>query len=87
VMSTRIDDVEFYTTDTPEKRQMCLNCSLPDCCDCSPTAIKKAQQHEIRMRLYMDGKVDREIAAATGVHAAAIYQWRKKHDLPPNNFY
>lgn len=42
------------------------------------------EQEKQRGKLYRQGKTDKEIGDACGVHPSCIHRWRKKHGLPPN---
>ena len=45
------------------------------------------EEHELRMRLYNKGLIDRKVAKICHVSNAAIYQWRRKYNLPANGKY
>lgn len=48
----------------------------------SPMPVKMDRQKA--RELYEQGKIDREIAAATGVSPRTVTAWRRRHGLPPN---
>lgn len=45
------------------------------------------EEHELRMRLYNKGLIDRKVAKVCHVSNAAIYKWRRKYNLPANGKY
>ena len=42
------------------------------------------EEHELRMSLYNKGLVDEKVANLCYVSRDAIYQWRRKYNLPAN---
>lgn len=42
------------------------------------------EEHELRMRLYNKGLIDKKVANLCYVSRDAIYQWRRKYNLPAN---
>lgn len=42
------------------------------------------EEHELRMSLYKKGLVDEKVANLCYVSRDAIYQWRRKYNLPAN---
>lgn len=45
------------------------------------------EEHELRMRLYNKGLIDKEVAKVCHVSKDAISQWRRKYNLPANGRY
>lgn len=45
------------------------------------------EEHELRMRLYNKGLIDRKVAKVCHVSSGAIFQWRRKYNLPANGKY
>lgn len=63
---------EFYTTDTPEERKMCLSCGRPECTDClyerkSSTNEKYAEQRAAAAKMFDAGASKDEVALALGI--------------------
>ena len=42
------------------------------------------EEHELRMRLYNKGLIDKKVAKVCHVSKDAISQWRRKYNLPAN---
>lgn len=77
---------EFYLThiDSKENIYKCLSCNAVHCTgDCSKmkTRSKKQVDYEIALKLYHDGKTDKEIAERLGVHTTSIQKWRVKNGI------
>lgn len=45
------------------------------------------EEHELRMRLYNKGLIDKKVAKVCNVSKDAISQWRRIHNLPANGKY
>ena len=45
------------------------------------------EEHELRMRLYNKGLIDKKVAKVCHVSKDAISQWRRTHNLPANGKY
>lgn len=45
------------------------------------------EEHELRMRLYNKGLIDKNVAKVCHVSKDAISQWRRTHNLPANGKY
>ena len=45
------------------------------------------EEHEMRMRLYNKGLIDRKIAKVCNITVNGVCKWRKTHNLPANGKY
>lgn len=57
---------------------------LPSNSDPAIKEQQKQRKHEQRLALYMQGKIDKEIAEEVGTVISVIHRWRKANNLPPH---
>ena len=81
--------------DDPE---VCLTCTRPDCeegicekirgfrgADRRPGGCRTLLERKRRLDRYLTGWPDDRLAEADGVSIKTIRNWRRAHDLPPND--